>query len=274
MDFIDLKIFKKLYITRNLTQVSRELYLSQPTLSYRLNKLRDELEAKLYHYDGQFHFTESGRRLYQFCERALKEHESFMQKLDNRNIIRLALSAAARYLYLETIYSVFDDSPAFPIINFTTSDAAVSALLEDKAMLSVIGGLKTEPDSHEFYTQALQTENMVLVYNERLIDDISRIPILNDEVDSGIHEFVLEYLEQYENTRVVGEIGTSLEKISLVNNHAIGAFVPDHFFEAVRRDYPHIRQSETHAFSRQFYLLCQRQYLSNPYIARIIELLQ
>jgi DNA-binding transcriptional LysR family regulator len=274
MDFIDLKIFKKLYITHNLTQVSRELYLSQPTLSYRLNKLRDELDAKLYHYDGQFHFTESGRKLYQFCERALKEHDGFIRELDNRNIIRIALSAVARYLFLEKIYAVFEESRAFPIINFTTSDEAVTELLEDRAMLSVVGGLKSEPDSHEFYTKELQSETLVLVYNERLIDDIGRIPILNDEVDSGLHEMVLEYLEQFESTKIAGEIGNALEKISLVNDHPVGAFVPEYFFAEIRDRFPKIRGSEQHRFSRELYLLCQKKYLSNPTVEKIIRTLE
>jgi DNA-binding transcriptional LysR family regulator len=274
MDFIDLKIFKKLYITRNLTQVSRELYLSQPTLSYRLNKLRDELDAKLYHYDGQFHFTESGRQLYQFCERALKEHEGFIQQLDNRNIIRIALSAVARYLFLEKIYAVFEETRAFPIINFTTSDEAVSELLEDRAMLSVVGGLNSEPDSQEFFTKELQSETLVLAYNERLVDDIARIPILNDEVDSGLHELVLEYLEQFEDTTIAGEIGNSMEKISLVANHPVGAFVPEYFYAGIKERFPSIRKSEQYTFNRELYLLCQKKYLANPTIEKIIAALE
>ncbi len=274
MDFIDLKIFKQLYITRNLTQVSRELYLSQPTLSYRLNKLRDELDAKLYHYDGQFHFTESGKQLYQFCERALKEHAGFLQQLDNRNIIRIALSAVARYLFLEKIYSIFEETGAFPIINFTTSDEAVSELLEDRAMLSIVGGLNSEPDSQEFYTKELQSETLVLIYNERLLDDITRIPIINDEVDSGLHEMVLGYLEQFEGITIAGEIGNSMEKISLVANHGVGSFVPEYFYTDIKDRFPSIRKSERYSFSRELYLLCQKKYLSNPTIEKIIRTLE
>lgn len=160
MDFVDLKIFKKLYITRNLTQVSRELYLSQPTLSYRLNRLRDELDAKLYHYDGKFHFTESGKKFYEFCVRSLSDHNKFLQELDNRNIVRVDLSASARYRYLDTIYSVFTEHKSFPIIKFTTSDEAVSDLLDEQTMLSIVGGLKTAPDSHDFYTRELDSEEV------------------------------------------------------------------------------------------------------------------
>jgi DNA-binding transcriptional LysR family regulator len=273
MDFVDLKIFKKLYITRNLTQVSKELYLSQPTLSYRLNRLRDELDAKLYHYDGKFHFTESGKRLYQFCERALKEHDGFLQGLDNRNIVRIDLSASARYRYLDRIYSIFRDSEAFPIIKFTTSDEAVSDLLDDQAMLSIVGGLKTEPDSHEFSTTELAGESIVLLYNAKLLDDITHIPILNDEIHSGLHDLVLEYLEQFESTSIAGEVGNAFEKLELINRYPVGAFVPAPFFEEVKKSYPEIRKSEHYSFERHLYLLCHHSHLSNAIVQKIIEAL-
>ena len=273
MDFIDLKIFKKLYITRNLTQVSRELYLSQPTLSYRLNRLRDELDAKLYHYDGKFHFTESGKKLYQFCERALKEHEGFIQGLDNRNIVRIDLSATARYHYLEKIYTIFKDTKAFPIIKFTTSDEAVSDLLDDQAMLSIVGGLKTEPDSHEYYTKQLESEKIVMLYNSQLVDDIAHIPVINDEIHSGLHELVLGYLEQFENTHIAGEIGNSLEKLELINNFPVGTFVPENFYREVRDKYPNVKRSERYEFERNLFLLCHNKYLSNSVVEKITSML-
>lgn len=43
MDFLDLQIFKQLYLQRNITAVSKSLYLSQPSVSYRLKKIQEDM---------------------------------------------------------------------------------------------------------------------------------------------------------------------------------------------------------------------------------------
>jgi len=140
MDLLDLKIFKQLYIQRNISAVSRFLYLSQPTISYRLNKLQQELNITLYAYDGEYHFTPQGKVFYEYCERILRDHDELVTRLEGMNDFTVNLSTVATYLYLEPIYKLLHEKGLFPRIHTCRSDEAIRNIIDHQADVAIVGG--------------------------------------------------------------------------------------------------------------------------------------
>ncbi|MFP4363193.1 MAG: LysR family transcriptional regulator [Spirochaetia bacterium] len=272
MDIIDLKLFQKLFHTKNISEVAKQLYLTQPTISYRLNKMRDELEKKLYEYNGGFHFTESGKTLYNFCENVLKEYDKLLKDLESKQVIRMNMSTAARNKYLDKIYDLAMKNSAFPVINFTNSDDAICDLIDNKVTAALVGGLKIELSRKEYFIRELETEKIILVYNSECSeDDINKIPIINDEMNSGLYEYILDYLEEYENKKVIAEVGTFKEKLPLIEDHKAGCFIPESYFQEQKKEFPNIIPSEKHSFSRSILLVFKKEAMNNFFIKSLIE---
>lgn len=62
--FRQLEIFARLVKTGNFTSTARDLYLTQPTISFQMKKLEQTLGTPLFeHVNRQFHLTEAGEKL-------------------------------------------------------------------------------------------------------------------------------------------------------------------------------------------------------------------
>ena len=270
MDLLDFNIFKNFYICRNITAVSRRLYLSQPTISYRLNKLQEELNVKLYEYDGEYHFTDQSKVFFQFCENMLTEFEGVQKKLKIQQLLKINLSTVAAYLYLDKIYTILKLKEIYPVISFTSSDIAITELIEGRAFLSIVGGIKVDL-SKSIEKVSLKREKLVLIYNSACRDEISDIPIIIDEHSSGIHKLVLDYLDKFENVEIVGEIGLTSERISLVSAHKIGFFIPESYLDILPNIYPTVKVSDKYFFYRDILLLYNKKDSSNELVKIFIE---
>ncbi len=271
MDMIDMRMFHKLYTSRNISEVAKELYLTQPTISYRLNKLRDELDKKLYEYSGGFHFTESGKKLYAFCDSVLREYKRFLKELESKEAFRINMSPAARLHYLDQVYGLFQETATFPLINFTSCDEAISQLINDKIHAAFVGGLKMDLSQKEYLIRELMTEEIILAYHESCPDDISGIPIINDEITSGLYDLNLDYLEQFEGKKIIGEIGNAIDKMSLINRSPGGIFIPRCYAEPRLEQFPGVRISEKYGYERTISLIFKKKNMNNSFIKVLIE---
>lgn len=270
MDLLDLKIFKQLYIQRNISAVSRYLYLSQPTISYRLNKLQQELNIKLYDYDGEYHFTRQSKVFYEYCERLLRDYDEMLAKLDDTDDFTVNLSTVATHLYLEPIYRILADKGLFPKVYSCKSDEAIRNIIDHRADVAIVGGTNMElPKSIDVIP--LKDERIVLVYNKSLPHDMSRIPLIIDQKDSGIHSVVRKYLEQFENVQVVAEMGTTADRLSLIDCHPLGLFINETYLKNIQEYYPRIAVSNRYQIHRNILLLANQSSRYKELIGILIE---
>jgi DNA-binding transcriptional LysR family regulator len=270
MDLIDLKIFKELYFRHNITEVSKNLYMSQPTVSYRLNKMHDELNVTLYEYDGGYKFTEEALQFYNFCNETLTNYEQMTSSLKAKQQIVINLSSVASWIYLPSVYSVLQAQGYVPIINISSSDTAISGLLEKRALAAIVGGIKIEL-SKEVERIELKEERIVLALNETVEDDITKIDLLIDEKRSGLHSTVLDYVKNQGEPRIVGEIGSSVEKLFLVERFPLGVFIPERYLNMVNYDTLKIKISKKYFFSRKIFILFHKQDSKRKVIKELIE---
>lgn len=272
MDIIDLKIFKELYFRRNITIVSKILYLSQPTVSYRLNKIQDELNVKLYEYDGGYRFTEEGSKFYNFCNETLNNYNQLASSLAAKQQIVINLSAVASWIYLPSVYTILQSNGYIPIINISSSDTAIAGLLEKRAIAAIVGGIKMEL-SKDIYVVELNEEKIVLALNTSLQDDLDKIDLIIDEKRSGLHSIVLDYIHAHGGgiPKIVGEIGSSVEKLFLVERFPLGVFIPERYLHMVKYDEKSIKISDNYSFYRKIFLLFHKEDAKMKIINRIIE---
>lgn len=270
MDLLDLKIYKQLYIQRNTSAVSRYLYLSQPTISYRLNKLQQELNITLYSYDGEYHFTPQGKVFYKYCERILRDHDELMARLEGMNDFTVNLSTVATHLYLEPIYELLREKRLFPRVYTCRSDEAIRNIIDHQADVAIVGGVNMELPRH-IDAIPLKDERIVLVYHQSLSHDIRKIPLVIDQKDSGIHTVVLNYLEQFGDVNIVAEMGTTADRLTLINQKPLGLFINETYLKNIQEQYPHIVVSDTYQIHRNILLLACESSRYGDIIRALIE---
>lgn len=77
----DFKILLTIYKNKNLSKAAEELYLTQPTLSYRVKQIEKDLDIILFTKGSNLIFTEEGEILVNFAKEKVKEFENIRTTL-------------------------------------------------------------------------------------------------------------------------------------------------------------------------------------------------
>lgn len=76
MERADWILLQKIYHEHSMSKVAEQLYVSQPTIAYRLKKIEEEFDQTLFERDNHgVHLTNAGMRLYSYAERMLSMEE-------------------------------------------------------------------------------------------------------------------------------------------------------------------------------------------------------
>ena len=273
MDIVDFKIFKDFYILRNITEVSKKNFLSQPTVSYRLNKMQEELQSKLYDYRwGKYRFTIKGHLFYRFCSQTLKDFKKIQNGNSDRERVNVSLSIIAKHLYLDKLYDLVMNNDMYPVIRFNTAENTIQEIVNDRTLFGIIGLLDQELP--RFIEKVyLKKQTIKLIYNNLLPDDIKMIPLVLDEEDSELSRSVEKYLEQFEGITISGEVCTSFDKIKLVNKNQIGIFIPEEFIGGILQKNNNIKTSENYSFERELYLVFNKKNKDDILVHQVIDIL-
>lgn len=109
MDIKQLKYFIEIANTKNLSQAARNLFVTQPTLSFTIKKLESELNTKLFHpHEKSFTLTRSGKLLYKKGMHIVEEFDDMVHKIQNmksdtKETIRLGLTILFAVQYMQQI---------------------------------------------------------------------------------------------------------------------------------------------------------------------------
>ena len=109
LDIKQLKYFIEIANTRNLSQAARNLFVTQPTLSFTIKKLEAELNTKLFDpHEKGFHLTQSGRLLYKRGEKIVTDFDALVNRIqhmrtDSKEVIRLGLTILFAVQYMQQI---------------------------------------------------------------------------------------------------------------------------------------------------------------------------
>ncbi|MCF7928125.1 MAG: LysR family transcriptional regulator [Spirochaetales bacterium] len=272
MDITDIKIYSALFVTRNITEVAESVHLGQSTVSHRLARLQDELDRDLYHYRGGFSFTRYGEAFYRFCSSVLREYEELQRSLNAELGLTINLSAVADRLYLDAILSYCFDNDLRPSLRTTSSAEAVTALLEQKADIAVVGGVPfVLPE--DVIAQVIRREKVILLFNDAVDPKQRPLPLVIDDPASGLHGEVKRYLQdQHITYEVVGEVGSYADKLELASKYPLAVFIPSSELE--RTQLPESTHFDTEiSFLRDISVLYRKDRKDTSVIEAIIEML-
>lgn len=271
MDLLDLKIFKQLYLQRNITAVSKGLFLSQPTVSYRLKKMQDELDVKLYDYNGQFLFNEKSKLLFEYCVKVLNSYDLVLERLHENERYGISLSSISTRLYQAVLFKACLELHVFPHIRSCTSEEAIVDVLENRSRIAIVGGI-SESLNASMDVLPLKNEKIYFVYNDQCDGDISNTPLVLDQINSGIRHNIEEYIQQFKTIKIVGEVGTTSHRLTLINEQAVGMFIQETYLNKTNQ-YEHIKISDTCFFDHNISLVAKKKELETKTSKDIIKYL-
>ncbi|PTI73538.1 LysR family transcriptional regulator [Staphylococcus succinus] len=148
MNFRDLEIIKTLDDEKNITSAATKLYVSQPSLSYKINTIEQELGVSLIIRTKKgIRFTPQGDYLVDYAKKTLNgfnEMKDNLHSIDNENegVIRLGVSHnLARYDLPELLSSFTNDfhKIQFKIIT-SWSQSIYKLIASDEVSLAIVRG--------------------------------------------------------------------------------------------------------------------------------------
>ncbi|MEH7492100.1 LysR family transcriptional regulator [Neobacillus niacini] len=165
---------------KNITKAAERLYMSQPTLTYRLQQIEKEFDIKLL-YRGRrgVEFTEQGELLVKYSKKMLHELRDMEEQLGNfggeiRGTLRLSVARAIALYRLPTILKKFNEK--YPKVDFTINTGLnpdlIQSIYKQDAHIGIVRGDHHWPNEKAIISE----EYLCVVSNEEI--DVNDLPNL------------------------------------------------------------------------------------------------
>lgn len=178
MNFKDLEVIKILDDERNITSAATKLYISQPSLSYKINTLEQELGVPLLIRSKKgIRFTAQGSHLVDYAKKTLNgfnKMKDYLRSIDNEDegVIRLGVSQnLARYDLPELLSSFTDDFQKVQFKIVTSWSQSIYKLIEsNEVSLAIVRG----DISWKGYKTLLNKEPICIISKDEI--DLEKLP--------------------------------------------------------------------------------------------------
>ncbi len=168
----DWQILKVVHAEKNITKAAERLYISQPTLTYRLQQIEKELDIKIFHRGRRgVVFTEQGELLVKYAIDMLRERQKMEEILWNsgnevRGTLRLSVSRTFAFYQLPQILKSFNEK--FPKVEFNVNTGVnievLHSIYKQEAHLGIVRGEHSWPGEAVTLTQ----ENIAILSSEKI----------------------------------------------------------------------------------------------------------
>lgn len=173
MDKKDWLILEKVFQEKNITKAAEQLYISQPTLTYRLQQIEKEFDVKLF-YRGRrgVDFTEQGEILVEYAKDMLKQQQNIEELLwnkenDVRGTLRLSISRTFAFYELPQMLKAFNEN--FPKVEFYVNTGVnidvVQSVYKQDSHIGIVRG-----DHHSPHEDIIITEENISILSAQEID--------------------------------------------------------------------------------------------------------
>jgi len=204
-----LEIFRFVYEKRSLTEASKELYISQSTLSFHISNLEKQVGHKLFYRKGKYlvpstfadRLYEYARELAGFKRRLLKDIGRFSGK--DGGFVRIgASSIPGNYILPELLGEFLENLSGNLNLEVEIGDSAsvYEGVVSGRLDFGVVGYLpnKKELDFKKFFE-----DTILLVGNPQIeertysLEELRDLPLVIREEGSGTRSTVEESLRQH-----------------------------------------------------------------------------
>jgi len=195
VDKKDWLILQMVYAEKNITKAAERLYISQPTLSYRLQQIEKEYDIKLF-YRGRrgVDFTEQGELLVKYAEDMLKQQQEMKEKLWNsgkevHGTLRLSVSRTFAFYRLPQILKAFNEK--FPKVEFQVNTGVnidvLQSIYKQDAHIGIVRGDHSWPSK----TMTITEENLtILSFHEINLKDLPSLRRISYKTDPNLEMII------------------------------------------------------------------------------------
>lgn len=274
MDSIDWEILVELFKNKNITKTSKIVKISQPAITYRINKLEKEFNLKLiYRRKKGIIFTSQGELLANYSLKMIQNEKKIKEDLLNletevQGVLRLSASSIFSRYKLPEILSSFSEK--FPLVEFDVltgwSEKVFESVYNDYSQIGILRGSYNFPSIKKL----LMEEKLYIVSKYPIeSNELPKIPRVYYNTDTSLKTlidnwWVENYLEPSLITMKVDNMETCKE---FVLNGLGFAILPSILLKSDDTLYkiPCLNNKGEHV-KRETWLILKEQYLNNTVI--------
>ncbi|KXB91216.1 LysR substrate binding domain protein [Veillonellaceae bacterium DNF00626] len=155
MNNTDWKILIYLREERSINKVAKRLFMTQPSLTYRLSQMEKEIGCSLFIRTNKgVHFTDAGNRLFSFAEKELQQYQDMKNYVTHEpnsisGVLRIGASQSFSQSHMPALLKGFVDEYQDVEISLTTdtSDRLAKLVKKEDIHLAIVRGAQEWPDS-------------------------------------------------------------------------------------------------------------------------------
>lgn len=155
MNNTDWKILIYLREERSINKVAKRLFMTQPSLTYRLSQMEKEIGCPLFIRTNKgVHFTDAGNRLFSFAEKELQQYQDMKNYVTHEptsisGVLRIGASQSFAQSHIPSILKGFVDKYSDIEVSLTTdtSDRLCKLVKKEDIHLAIVRGNQEWPDA-------------------------------------------------------------------------------------------------------------------------------
>ncbi|NLM51776.1 MAG: LysR family transcriptional regulator [Firmicutes bacterium] len=257
MDLDSLRAFCTVVETGSISKAAKKLYVSQPSLSLKIQDLENQCQSKLLERTNRgVTLTDAGQVVYQHAQKILYLGEKIAKELDRSRsqVVLLQLGASStvgNYALPCTIFNFKEKYPEYHIHMQTfNTDTVIEKMINHEIDIGLVEGPLTEKnrellEQEKIATKHVTANELILVAhnsekwpsNEITLATLKELPLIIREKGSGIRttmETTLSALDiDLDELNIVLELQSTNGIISAVTSDKGAALLPK---MAVRRE--------------------------------------
>lgn len=195
MDNFDWDLLITLFECKNITKTSEILRISQPSITYRLKRLEEELGVEIVHRGRRgVAFTPQGEYLAEYAAKMKKEYQKVGEEVSNfenniQGILRISASSIFSRYKLPPILGKFNEK--FPLVEFHVntgwSEEVINSIFKEQSQIGILRG--NYNFSHE--KQLLMEENLLIVSKKEIdLKNLSNLPRIYYNTDTSLKTLI------------------------------------------------------------------------------------
>ena len=228
MNNTDWKILIYLREERSINKVAKRLFMTQPSLTYRLSQMEKEIGCPLFIRTNKgVNFTDAGNRLFSFAEKELQQYQDMKNFVTHEpntisGVLRIGASQSFAQSHMPAILKGFVDEYNDIEISLTTdtSDRLTKLVKKEDIHLAIVRGNQEWPDADIL----LEDAPLYLISAQKIdYDTLPNQPSIRYRSDPSLDELRSRWWRQNfsESPHFLLTVSDCLTCVEIVN-HGLG----------------------------------------------------
>lgn len=224
MNNTDWKILIYLKEEKSINKVAKRLFMTQPSLTYRLGQMEKEIGIPLFIRTNKgVHFTDAGNRLYSYAEKELQQYQDMKNFVTNdpsdiSGVLRIGAIQSFIQSHIPGILKGFINKYNGIDISLTNniSDNLIKSIKKEEIQLAIIRG----PHQWQDFEIILENQPIYLISTIPItIDSLALQPAIRYNSDPTLEEVRIQWWKQngIDDPPFVLDVNDCLTAVEIIN---------------------------------------------------------